>query len=87
MSSEVLKRLRDAGALSDLDVHFALFMGRLAQSENLELLLAAALVSSHTREGHTCLELTRMAGTEPAGREEGGGTVVCPPEPQWQESL
>ena len=48
--------LLEKGILSPLDIHFAALMGRLGGSEAPELLMAAALVSSCTRQGHICLD-------------------------------
>lgn len=41
-----------------IDIHFALFITRLEPSSTPELLIASALVSRATREGHVCLDLT-----------------------------
>ncbi len=55
---EHLKELQQAGTLSSLDVHFALFMERLSGLPSQELAAAAALVSASTREGHICVDLS-----------------------------
>ncbi|OGQ99524.1 MAG: exodeoxyribonuclease V subunit alpha [Deltaproteobacteria bacterium RIFOXYD12_FULL_57_12] len=50
------------GPTAGLDHHFARFVNRLANKPNPELLLAAALVSRRTSDGHVCLDLRRLAG-------------------------
>ncbi len=57
-----LAALRDAGHLTDLDVHLADLLARLSGGEVPELSLAAALVSHRTGEGHVCADLTAAAG-------------------------
>ncbi|MFQ5641816.1 MAG: exodeoxyribonuclease V subunit alpha [bacterium] len=49
--------------LSSLDLHFARFMQRLSGSDEQALFLAAASVSSQTRQGHICLELEQLQDT------------------------
>jgi exodeoxyribonuclease V alpha subunit len=62
-------------------------MGRLDESEGPELLLAAALASSHTREGHTCLDLSKLGGRELAGGGDGDEPCLYPETGLWQEML
>jgi len=64
-AAEVLDRLavlRDAGHLSDLDVHLTALLARLAGSDDPALMLATALASHRTGEGHVCADLTEVAG-------------------------
>ncbi|MFH1076055.1 MAG: exodeoxyribonuclease V subunit alpha [Pseudomonadota bacterium] len=56
---------------SDLDIHFARLMTRLAADHSTEVFLAAALASSHTRQGHICADLTRLAGANIDGFVKG----------------
>jgi exodeoxyribonuclease V alpha subunit len=81
-----LDRLRASGVLSYLDVHFAGFLGRLAGSVHPEFQLAAALASSHTRQGHVCLDLSRTGGMLLAGDND-QEAVTCPPVDRWAEIL
>jgi exodeoxyribonuclease V alpha subunit len=53
-----LDQLREQGVLTELDLHFARFMERLADRPVPGLAIAAALVSSTTREGHIYLDLS-----------------------------
>ena len=87
MTMDTLTRLHAAGILTPLDVHFGRFMGKLAGGEVPELILAAALASSHTRQGHICLSLPVVAGKTLGEGEGGEGQVRCPPLSSWCERL
>jgi exodeoxyribonuclease V alpha subunit len=87
MMGDLLTRLQDADMLSDLDVHFACFMERLAHTDDRSLCLAAALVSRHTRQGHICLDLAHVEGTQLLEGEDGHDPVICPKLADWQERL
>lgn len=84
---EDLNRLYDSKILSELDNHFAGFIERISGSCVPEVLLAAALVSSYTRQGHICLELSRLEGKELLGENDDKGPVVCPKLEAWLEQL
>jgi len=86
MEGKLLSRLCEGGILSQLDVHFARFMARLAGTQDPELLLAAALASSHTRQGHICLNLAGLAG-HTLLEEDGEDPIACPTLRHWQERL
>jgi exodeoxyribonuclease V alpha subunit len=60
---DYLETLRQAGHLSDLDLHFSRLLTRLAGCESPELMLAACLVSHWTGNGHVCVDLNTLAGT------------------------
>ena len=57
-----LAALRDAGHLTDLDIHLADLLARLSGGDDPGLRLAAALVSHRTGEGHVCADLAASAG-------------------------
>jgi exodeoxyribonuclease V alpha subunit len=57
-----LAALRDAGHLTDLDIHLADLLARLSGGDDPRLRLAAALVSHRTGEGHVCADLAASAG-------------------------
>ena len=57
-----LAALRDAGHLTDLDIHLADLLVRLSGGDDPRLRLAAALVSHRTGEGHVCADLAASAG-------------------------
>ncbi len=56
--------LQGLEAISTLDIHFARLMTQLSGQDSPELFLAAALVSSQTREGHICLDLAELSNEE-----------------------
>jgi exodeoxyribonuclease V alpha subunit len=82
-----LYRLYDNGILSALDIHFANFMSRLTGGNIPELSLAAALVSSYTRQGHVCLDLSSVEGKGLLKGENGIDPVVCPDLNNWCKQL
>jgi exodeoxyribonuclease V alpha subunit len=72
------------GNFSDLDLHFARFLNRLAGEESPELFLAAALTSALRREGHVCLNLSSFAGRRIG---QGHDSWICPDAEKWAEAL
>ncbi len=87
MKQQDLYRLYDSGILSVLDIHFASFTSRLAGKNVSELSLAAALVSSYTRQGHVCLDLSSVEGKELLKGENEIDPVVCPELNNWCKQL
>lgn len=87
MNREILYKLVNSEVLSYLDVHFANQMGALDGSNNPSLLLAAALASAATRQGHICLELSQLAGKILLQAGDGAETVRCPSLGEWREKL
>ena len=80
-----LAALRAAGHLSDLDVHLADLMARLAGDDGPDLLYAAALASHRTGEGHVCADLAAVAGGPlVAGAADAPGT---PSLADWSDAL
>ena len=57
-----LQYLWEQGQVSDVDLHFADLMRRMAGQESESLLLAAALASHACGEGHVCLQLGEWGG-------------------------
>ena len=74
-----LAQLRRKGALSALDDHFARSLGRLADEERPEVLLAVGLASRNVGEGHVCLDLRRW-GQRPGLLAEPGDEAWAWPE-------
>lgn len=73
---------------TDLDRQFAFFMARLAGNNRSQLVLAAALLSRARAEGHTCLDLTVVAGKLfPTPKPENVGAVLCPAIDSWTNEL
>ncbi len=55
-----IQQLVQRGALSPLDRHFALTLGRLTGEESRAVLLGAALASRAVQRGHVCVDLARL---------------------------
>ena len=72
---------------SDLDIHFARFMGQLSGSYAPEILLAAAMVSRFTREGNICLDLRSVEGRPLNGDNDGADAMVLPALAKWSAVL
>jgi exodeoxyribonuclease V alpha subunit len=79
-----LDSLQKTGLISPLDLHFARFMATVSKAPSMELLLAAALVSRLTREGHICLDLSWQ---QPLLISEAGETPVLPEAGPWGTTL
>jgi exodeoxyribonuclease V alpha subunit len=73
--------------LNELDAVFARFMQDLSGSRSEALYLAAALVSSDTRNGHICIQLSDVAGRVVRRGDGGHDTVVCPEAGSWRACL
>lgn len=84
-----LQQLQKQAILSPLDVHFARFITNIAASpDNDALLLAAALTSYATTQGHTCLDLAAYADQPfPASNLENIQPLFCPELHNWREQL
>ncbi len=79
-----LDSLGKSGFFSPLELHFARFMAKVSKSPSQELMLAAALVSRLTREGHICFDLALQ---EPFHASEAGGSLVFPEAGNWGKTL
>jgi exodeoxyribonuclease V alpha subunit len=79
-----LDSLQKSGFFSPLDFHFARFVAKLSKAPSPELVLAAALVSRLTREGHICLDLSSQ---QPLLVSEAGETPVFPEAGPWGTTL
>jgi len=62
-------------------------MEQLAGARTPELWLAAAMVSSYTRQGHICLDLLSVDGMRLLKAEDGMGPVIFPRLPHWCQAL
>jgi exodeoxyribonuclease V alpha subunit len=83
-----LQELRALGALSDLDVHFASAIARLAGERDQRVLLAAALCSQKVQAGHVCLDLPALCRDETTLDTDEGPRAVTWPEPEaWLAAL
>ncbi len=79
-----LDSLQKSGFFSPLDLRFARFMAKVSSAPSQELMLAAALVSRHTREGHICFDLDSHEALGHAGIEE---SLVFPEPGKWGKKL
>jgi exodeoxyribonuclease V alpha subunit len=80
-----LAALRDAGHLTDLDVHLADVLARLAREDAPAVLWAAALVSHRTGDGHVCADLAAAAGRPLV--EGAADSPVTPDLSAWMAAL
>ncbi len=87
MKEELLNLLHERGKISELDIHFAEFMTELDGSGDSRLTVAAALVSSHTRMGHICLDLKGLVGTLLVEGKEAWRNLFCPDPNDWGKGL
>jgi exodeoxyribonuclease V alpha subunit len=79
----------DLVGFSDLDRHFGRLMTELARQPSEALRLAGALVSHQRGKGHSCLDLTSVAGRrlgEVLGNTE-APSALLPALAAWKESL
>jgi exodeoxyribonuclease V alpha subunit len=76
--------LHQSGLFSPLDLHFARFMAKVSMASSQELVLAAALVSRFTREGHICLDLSSQKPLPASGI---GESFVFPEVGKWEKRL
>jgi exodeoxyribonuclease V alpha subunit len=83
--TEALSTLRAARLLSTIDEQMARGLGRLVGEARSEVLLAAAVASRATRQGHVCLELTKAAGF--STDEEGVAHAAFPEASAWRDLL
>ncbi len=81
---QLLRGLRVQSLLTDLDLHFATLIGRLADDQRPELLLAAALTSHCTGTGDLCLQLAEWADRTVGGAE---GRIRLPGLADWMDLL
>ncbi len=80
---ERLQLLQSQQLISDLDLHFARLLGRLAKEPSWELLLAACLVSRWTGNGHVCIDLQHLAGHTVLESED----LIAPELDIWLKAL
>ncbi len=86
--NSMLQKLREAGLLSDLDLHFAKTLEELTPHADPRALLGAALCCRHTLQGHVCLSLPRFASKPILSPEGVLVDGLCYPEAsEWLEAL
>ena len=87
MNIKHLKDLHHRGIFSEIDIHFARFITSLANDNDPDIFLGAALVSNVTGKGDVCLDLNLLSGKVLLEREKSLGPVVCPELAVWREKL
>jgi exodeoxyribonuclease V alpha subunit len=81
---ELLRELKAQALVTDLDLHFATLIGRLAADQRPELLLAAAFTSFRTGAGDVCLQLAEWSGRTVGGTQ---GQIRLPACAEWMRLL
>ena len=87
MTDKQIQWLRKNGYLSDLDYHFANFIGGCYDPNRPELWLAAALVAESARGGHICLDIACLAGSEWPPEADREMRITCPDLHAWTDIL
>ncbi len=83
-----LRTLEALGLLAPLDVAFAAAMGRIGGEASPPALLGAALATRASREGHVCVEISRLAGTPVITAEgEAAPAARWPEAAEWLATL
>ncbi len=82
-----LEILRHHRVLEPIDVHFASFLGGLADSAGSDVVLAAALASRASGEGHICLDLAAVSDSILLPEEGGRPAIGCPGLNHWERRL
>ncbi len=83
--NEWIERLVQRGFLSTLDLHFAEFLARAGDFSAPEPALAAAIASRYHRDGHVCVDLSRLP--EDIISIDGAADARFPEPRQWMEAL
>jgi exodeoxyribonuclease V alpha subunit len=79
---QALRSAVAAQQLRELDLHFGLYLARLAAGDRDPVLLAGALASAATGEGHVCIALADHAGATIFG-----SNLTAPPLDTWRAAL
>ncbi|MEO8602296.1 MAG: exodeoxyribonuclease V subunit alpha, partial [bacterium] len=85
----MIAELQARGVLSDLDVHLARTLVRLAGERSEAVLLAAALASRAVGQGHVCLDLPRLTASGALVDDAGLAvdTAAWPASREWVAEL
>ncbi|MCF6218710.1 MAG: exodeoxyribonuclease V subunit alpha [Gammaproteobacteria bacterium] len=84
-----LKQCANLKLISDLDYQFARFIAEKSPDVSTKVLLAAALLSNQTGQGHLCIELKKFAGQPLFGsdRHPETETLLAPKRSVWRSAL
>ncbi len=83
---DVLNRLLQTGAVSDIDLHFARFLAQHGAGDAPTVQLAACLASHATGDGHVCVDLPAVAGQVLFTGENHPG-LMAPALSEWRSDL
>jgi len=84
----IIKKLRDQGTFSDFDVHFVELFTKLTSWIEESVLIAIALTSHLTAQGHVCVDLKEYENQPfPLLTAPNQEILSCPPLILWLESL
>ncbi|MCU0663746.1 MAG: exodeoxyribonuclease V subunit alpha [Myxococcota bacterium] len=86
--SSALDGFLDSGLFEPIDIAFAQLLTHMSSTQEEAVALAGAMCSAATRCGQSCVELERIAGTQP--RDEQGLPLVTgafPSAKNWIEAL
>ena len=87
MNRHLMNHIQNAGLFTEIDIHFARLVTRLASDNKPEVFLAAALISSCTQKRHICLDLPSMAGKQIADEDDSSDVITCPVLDDWLTKL
>ncbi|MDZ7680161.1 MAG: exodeoxyribonuclease V subunit alpha [Fodinibius sp.] len=84
---EQLSKLREAGALQDIDLELCRFLRQRNSGASDNVLLAACLLSYLYRQGDVCLQLSKYAGRLLFEDEFQGRAIQAPDQEEWLQAL
>ncbi len=88
LSKRAIANLLQNGRLSAIDAHFAAFISNCSPDHDVDLFLAAGMVSHATGRGDICLDLETVAGqTLVNDKTDATLSVICPPLDVWLDKL
>lgn len=86
--SASMPALLTSACFNPIDKHFSRLMVQLSGRDSPELALAAALVSRHLADGHSCVNLMDFADRiYPQVQQVEAEAVVCPSCAEWEKAL
>lgn len=84
---KVHRLLNRSVRFSFFDLYFGRFIAGLAKVNQVYVLLAAALVSSHQRNGHICIDLKDVSQKPLPMKKPEDQPLLCPELELWRERL
>lgn len=87
MNTRAWRRRLEPEGFENIDLHFAELLARMDKDAGEWVLVAAALTSRATRQGHVCLVLADAAGTNPTAGRAQTAAARYPDLAQWRRDL